>query len=100
MSILCLVIHVLCVYAVKLLSSVVHKFVKLVTSSVPCKKILHWANVCFGAHAISQPCRPGFSTWGSRTPRGSWEDFQGYLDGSWVFNVWNKYFLYILCNTL
>jgi len=41
MSILCLVIHVLCVYAVKLLSSVVHKFVKLVTSSVPCKKILH-----------------------------------------------------------
>jgi len=35
-----------------------HKFVKLVTSSGwPCKKVLHWANVCFSAHAISQPCR-------------------------------------------
>ena len=34
-----------------------HKFVKLVASSVPCKKILHWANVCFSAHAISQLCR-------------------------------------------
>jgi len=26
-----------------------------------------------------------FSTWGSRTPRGSWEDFLGYLDGSRFF---------------
>jgi len=26
-----------------------------------------------------------FSIWGSRTPRGSREDFQGYLDDSWVF---------------
>jgi len=34
-----------------------HKFVKLVTSSVPCKKILHRANICVSAHAISQPCR-------------------------------------------
>jgi len=35
-----------------------HKFVKLVTSSVwPCKKLLHWGNVCLSAHAISQPCR-------------------------------------------
>jgi len=24
----------------------------------------------------------GFSTWGLQTPRGSWEDFQGYLDSS------------------
>ena len=31
-----------------------HKFVKLVANSVPCKKILHWANVCFGTHSISQ----------------------------------------------
>jgi len=23
----------------------------------PCNKILHWTNVCFGAHAISQPRR-------------------------------------------
>jgi len=23
----------------------------------PWKDILHWANVCFSAHAISQPCR-------------------------------------------
>jgi len=31
---------------------------KLVTSSGwPCKKHLHWANVCFSAHTISQPCR-------------------------------------------
>jgi len=22
-----------------------------------CKNILHWANVCFSAHAVSQPCR-------------------------------------------
>jgi len=36
-----------------------HKYVKLVTSSgCPCKKILHWANVCFSAHAISPPCGP------------------------------------------
>jgi len=21
-----------------------------------CKKILHWASVCFSAHTISQPC--------------------------------------------
>ena len=34
-----------------------HKFVKLVTNSVPCKKILHRANICVSAHAISQPCR-------------------------------------------
>jgi len=33
------------------------KFVKLVTSSFPCKKIWHWANACVSAHAISQPCR-------------------------------------------
>jgi len=47
-----------------------HKFVKLVTSSVPCKKILHWATVCFSAHAISQPCRPGVSnTWPACGPR-------------------------------
>ena len=29
-------------------------------SSIPSKKILHWANVCFvehEAHAIAQPCR-------------------------------------------
>ena len=26
-------------------------------TSVPSKKILHWANVCFIAHAIVQPCR-------------------------------------------
>jgi len=26
-------------------------------SSVPSKKILNWANFCFGAHAITQPCR-------------------------------------------
>jgi len=26
--------------------------------SVASKKILHWANVCFSAHAIAQPCRP------------------------------------------
>jgi len=32
-------------------------FVKLVTSSVPCKKILHWTNVCYSAHAIWQPYR-------------------------------------------
>jgi len=25
--------------------------------SVPCANILHWANVCFSAHAISQPRR-------------------------------------------
>jgi len=31
--------------------------VNLVTSSVPSKKILHWANACFSVHAISQPCR-------------------------------------------
>jgi len=31
-----------------------HKFVKLVASSVPCEKILHWTNVCFSGHAISQ----------------------------------------------
>jgi len=31
-----------------------HKFVMLVASSVPCKKILHWTNVCFSAHAIPQ----------------------------------------------
>ena len=29
-----------------------HKFVKLLTSSLPCKKILHWENICFSAHAI------------------------------------------------
>jgi len=34
-----------------------HKFVKLVTNSVPCKKILHWANICVSAHAISQARR-------------------------------------------
>jgi len=34
-----------------------HKFVKLVASSVPCKKILRWANVCFSTHSISQLCR-------------------------------------------
>jgi len=35
-----------------------HKFVKLVTSSGwPCKKLLHWANVCFSEHATSQSCR-------------------------------------------
>jgi len=34
-----------------------HKFVKLVTSSVSCKTVLHLANVCFSAQAISQPCR-------------------------------------------
>jgi len=26
-------------------------------TSVPSKKILHWANLCFSAHAIAQPCR-------------------------------------------
>jgi len=26
-------------------------------NSVPSKKILHWANVCFSAHAVAQPCR-------------------------------------------
>jgi len=39
-----------------------HKFVKLATSSVPCKKILYGANICFSA--ISQPCRPGPQTRG------------------------------------
>jgi len=34
-----------------------HKFVKSVTSSVPVRTFWHWANVCFSAHAISQPCR-------------------------------------------
>jgi len=31
------------------------------STSVPCKKILHWANACFvayEAHATAQPCRP------------------------------------------
>ena len=27
-----------------------------VVNSLPCKNILHWANICFSAHAISQPC--------------------------------------------
>ena len=31
----------------------------------------------------------GFPTCGSRTPRGSREDFQGYLNGSWVFMYYN-----------
>jgi len=32
----------------------------MLMASVPYKKILHWANVCFvahKAHAIAQPCR-------------------------------------------
>jgi len=31
-----------------------HKFVNVVANSVPCKKVLHWANICFSAHAILQ----------------------------------------------
>jgi len=38
----------------------------------------------------------GFSTWGSQTLRGSREDFQVYLDGSWVF-MYSLLFFYILC---
>ena len=36
------------------LSMCLRKFVKLITSSVRCKKVLQWANICFSAHAISQ----------------------------------------------
>ena len=52
-----------------------------VTTTVPCKKILYWTNVCFSAHETAQPC--------GRATSEEFEALKGLCDIYIRYEVWN-----------
>jgi len=53
----------------------------IVTTTVPCKKILYWTNVCFSAHETAQPC--------GRVTSEEFEALKGLCDIYIRYEVWN-----------